>query len=242
MINGKHYAFIALERIGGVVTYDVSNPAAPIFVGYDNNRSNPAATTDDLGSEGILYISPDDSPTGTALVVLSYEDSATVSVYTIDGIVNVAEPIATAATDLLGTSFTANWEAVAGVTSYKLDVSDDGFVTFISGYEDLTVTGTSKEVTGLQDGKMYQYRVRAVSGSSISDNSNVITILITGLENESNRLHFSAYPNPATGILNFSEYANFEMLTPQGVCVKAGKNVNHVLIHDLNEGIYILRD
>ncbi len=82
-INGKQYAFVALERIGGVVTYDVTNPAAPIFVGYNNKRSNPPVASDDLGSEGIIFISAADSPTGNALVVISNEISATVSVYSI---------------------------------------------------------------------------------------------------------------------------------------------------------------
>ncbi len=82
-INGKQYAFVALERIGGVVTYDVTNPAAPIFVGYNNKRSNPPVASDDLGSEGIIFISAADSPTGNALVVLSNEVSGTISVYSI---------------------------------------------------------------------------------------------------------------------------------------------------------------
>lgn len=83
-INGKQYAFVALERIGGLVTYDVTNPATPIFVSYNNKRSNPPVpATDDLGSEGIIYISAADSPTGNALVVLSNEVSGTVSVYSI---------------------------------------------------------------------------------------------------------------------------------------------------------------
>jgi hypothetical protein len=35
---GRDYAFIGLERIGGVMIYDISNPYAPQFVQYLNNR------------------------------------------------------------------------------------------------------------------------------------------------------------------------------------------------------------
>src|SRR5678815_1805137 len=35
-IDGRPYAFITLERIGGVMVYDVSDPAAPVFVQYLN--------------------------------------------------------------------------------------------------------------------------------------------------------------------------------------------------------------
>ena len=38
--------FIAIERIGGVMVYDISNPAAPVFVTYVNNRNTSALTGD----------------------------------------------------------------------------------------------------------------------------------------------------------------------------------------------------
>lgn len=112
-INGKQYAFVALERIGGVVTYDVTNPAAPIFVGYSNKRSNPPVASDDLGSEGIIFISAADSPTGNALVVVSNEISATVSVYS----------IAVNPTALLSTSFVVGSETASTVITLTATAS-----------------------------------------------------------------------------------------------------------------------
>lgn len=47
---------------------------------------------------------------------------------------------------------------------------------FVPGYENLTVTGTSQPVTGLNDNTPYYYRVRAVAGSTISSNSNIISV------------------------------------------------------------------
>lgn len=79
-IGTATYAFIALERIGGFMVYDVTNPEAPVFVSYQNNRT---ATAGDLGAEGIIYISAANSPTEKGLVVVANEVSATISVHEI---------------------------------------------------------------------------------------------------------------------------------------------------------------
>ena len=53
-VGDSTYAFIGLERIGGVVVFDVTDPSAPAFVTYVNNRDfsgDPeAGTAGDLGS------------------------------------------------------------------------------------------------------------------------------------------------------------------------------------------------
>ncbi|RZJ65438.1 MAG: T9SS type A sorting domain-containing protein [Flavobacterium sp.] len=81
-INGATYAFVTLERIGGVMVYDITNPQAPVFVSYKNSR-NTTGAGGDLGPEGIIYIKPADSPTQTGLVVMANEVSATLSIYKI---------------------------------------------------------------------------------------------------------------------------------------------------------------
>ncbi len=87
-INGNLYAFIILERIGGVMAYDVTNPAAPVFLEYENSRDATPGGNEmgDLGPEGIVYIAPQDSGTGNALIVLSNEVSATLSIYELSNI------------------------------------------------------------------------------------------------------------------------------------------------------------
>jgi hypothetical protein len=85
-------------------------------------------------------------------------------------------PIATAASLIAQAGFTANWTAVAGATSYRLDVSSDGFNNFITGYNDKTVAGTSSNVTGLSAGTQYKYRIRSVNGFGPSGSSNEITV------------------------------------------------------------------
>ncbi|MBI3787126.1 MAG: fibronectin type III domain-containing protein, partial [Ignavibacteriales bacterium] len=88
-------------------------------------------------------------------------------------------PTATAATGTSQTGFTANWNAVTGATSYRLDVSSDNFTTFVTGYSNLTVAGTSQSVTGLAAGTTYSYRVRAVNTGGTSANSNAISVTTT---------------------------------------------------------------
>lgn len=59
-IDGAAYAFIGLERIGGIMVYDVSDPGAPVFAQYINNRDftgdAEAGTAGDLGPEGLRFI------------------------------------------------------------------------------------------------------------------------------------------------------------------------------------------
>lgn len=84
-IGGRRYAFIGLERAGGVMVYDITNPFLPEFVQYVNNRNFAAATNTaaagDLGPEGLLFISPDKSPTGAPLLVTANEISGTTTIY-----------------------------------------------------------------------------------------------------------------------------------------------------------------
>ncbi len=67
---GRQFAFIVLERIGGVVIYEVTDPAEPRFVQYMNMRVFGVAgaapcrprAVEDLGPEGVIVIKEEDSP------------------------------------------------------------------------------------------------------------------------------------------------------------------------------------
>lgn len=86
-IDGYTLAFVGLERQGGIMTYDISNPTSPEFLGYTNNRDftvdadQPGAG--DLGPEDIIYIDPVTSPNGKPLLVVANEVSGTVSIFEI---------------------------------------------------------------------------------------------------------------------------------------------------------------
>lgn len=80
-IEGRTFAFVGLERIGGIAAYEVTNPAAPAFIQYINTRQVPGG---DLGPEGLIFIPKNESPNGRNLIVLSNEISGTVSVFQVE--------------------------------------------------------------------------------------------------------------------------------------------------------------
>lgn len=122
-IDGRTYAFIGFERLGGVVVYDVTDPAASTYVEYVNNRSFDVSLGDayeeleasggseeelaalvnsvgDLGPEGLDFIPADASPTGIPMIVVGNEVTGTTTLYTLDGAPVAApspEPTETAA-------------------------------------------------------------------------------------------------------------------------------------------------
>lgn len=83
-----------LERIGGVMVYDVTDPSAPSFESYANFRdftvdvclrdaecvaSNPAAG--DLGPEGLEFVPAAASPSGQPLLLVGNEISGTTTIW-----------------------------------------------------------------------------------------------------------------------------------------------------------------
>ena len=86
-VNGRTYAFIALERIGGVMVYDITNPANAKFVNYINSREFEAAIQGDVSPEGLCFISAAASKTGSPLLLSACEVSGTLAVYELTGTV-----------------------------------------------------------------------------------------------------------------------------------------------------------
>ena len=80
-LGEKTYAFIGLERVGGVMVYDVSDPARPVFSSYVNTREG---VTGDRGAEGLLLIEAQNAPGGKPLLVVSNEVSGTTAIYQIN--------------------------------------------------------------------------------------------------------------------------------------------------------------
>lgn len=86
-VFGRSFAFIGLERVGGIMVYDVSNPMDPRFVQYINNRDfsgdAAAGTAGDLGPEGVLFIPRSKSPIKAPLLVVTNEISGTTTLYAV---------------------------------------------------------------------------------------------------------------------------------------------------------------
>jgi predicted extracellular nuclease/2',3'-cyclic-nucleotide 2'-phosphodiesterase (5'-nucleotidase family) len=83
VINGRTYAFVTLERAGGVMMYDVTDPANANFVGYKPPLPPGITPSPDNAPETIKFISAADSPTGTALVVTANEVGNGTTVYAV---------------------------------------------------------------------------------------------------------------------------------------------------------------
>jgi hypothetical protein len=98
-IAGRYYAFVVLERISGVMVYDVTNPRRPRFQQYINNRdfsvdiekectegepeTKQCAKVGDLGPEGVLFIDAPASPIKDPLLVVANETSGSTTIYQI---------------------------------------------------------------------------------------------------------------------------------------------------------------
>ena len=115
-IAGVPYAFVSMERVGGLMVFNVSNPAAPQFVQYVNNRGL-TGLTGDRGPEGIIYVKQQDSPNGKALVVLGNEISSSVSVYEIACPASSATLAAVSSTTAcVGNTLTINTSTLSGAS------------------------------------------------------------------------------------------------------------------------------
>ncbi|RMX06552.1 alkaline phosphatase [Corticibacter populi] len=93
-IGEKTFAFVGLERFGGVLVYDVTNPQAPTLEDYINTRTDwttaaldkldwptEGAAVGDLGPEGLHFVAAADSPNGQPLLLVGHEVSGTTTVY-----------------------------------------------------------------------------------------------------------------------------------------------------------------
>jgi len=77
-IGERWYAFLGLERIGGVAVFDITRPTAPTFVDYLNTRNFAAAqatAAGDLGPEGIAFVPRSSSPTKRPMLIVTNEIS-----------------------------------------------------------------------------------------------------------------------------------------------------------------------
>ncbi len=93
-MGAKTYVFVGLERIGGVMVYDVTTPTAPVYVTYINSRDftvvKPGESAEslrkagDLGPEGLAFVPARQSPNNKPLLIVGNEVSGTTAVYQID--------------------------------------------------------------------------------------------------------------------------------------------------------------
>ncbi len=80
-IGSKTYAFVALERTSAILMYDVSNPAAPVFVQWLQNTTD--MDNGDISPEGLAFVPAAQSPTGQPLLLVGHEVSGSMAVWEI---------------------------------------------------------------------------------------------------------------------------------------------------------------
>lgn len=158
----KVYAFIGLERVGGVMVYDVTDPFAPKFLDYVNNRNfGQAANTaaaGDLGPEGLVFVPAVDSPTGGPLLIVSNEVSGTTTVYRIGGKLPLV-PVRNLVVRPAGNAIHLQWTDTNNQESgYRVFRKASDEATYLE-VANLASNSTYWSDQNLTSGKSYSYRV-----------------------------------------------------------------------------------
>ena len=87
-IGTQTFAFIGLERMGGIMIYDITTPTAPSFIRYTHaalaglaasNNTTPGSL--DVSPEGMIFVPAADSPTTKPLLIVANELSGTTTIY-----------------------------------------------------------------------------------------------------------------------------------------------------------------
>jgi hypothetical protein len=84
-IDDRTFAFIGLERMGGIMVYDITNPYDVQFEDYFYNRGliKGANITGDLAPEGMVFVSAEQSAAENALLIVGNEMSGFIAVWEI---------------------------------------------------------------------------------------------------------------------------------------------------------------
>ncbi len=223
-VGSDTYAFIGLERAGGVMVYKITDPEAPEFVQYINARDftvdaeSPEAG--DLGPEGLAFVSAEDSPNGKPLLITGNEVSGTTSVFEISLKPTISE--------IQGRGHSSSYESMAVTTSgivtalesngfYLQDPEGDGDaatsdgIFVFTGYGNVAVAvGDAIEVSGT----VTEY----VPGGA--ETGNLSTTEITDVSDIAIRSRGNALPEatvigaggrtPPTGTIDDDGFATFD--------------------------------
>ena len=206
-VNGRNYAFVGLERVGGVMVYDISDPAESEFVQYINTRDftgDPEAGTGDLGPEGLSFISAEDSPNGNPLLAVAYEVSGSTAIFEITALTPIydiqgtghlspladepvtTQGIVTAVDDngfyLQDPQGDDNQATSDGILVFTGGTPEDGEGEAIAVGDEVQVAGTVSEFVpgGTDTGNLSTTEITAPTLTKLSENNDLPEAVVLG--------------------------------------------------------------
>jgi len=134
--------------MGGIMVFEITNPSSPQFISYFLNRDFSVNADDpsagDLAPEDIRFVSADDSPSGSPVLLVSNEVSGTFSIYAIGGAIGLTEAE-------LAKTLQAYPNPVEEVVQFTREVND-GILYDINGRQVMLIEGREANLTDLTPG------------------------------------------------------------------------------------------
>ncbi|WP_297772028.1 choice-of-anchor I family protein [uncultured Roseovarius sp.] len=81
LVEGTPYVFVGLERDNGIMIFDLSDPANPVFDHYIDSEANG-----NISPETIAFIPAEQSATGFAQIAVAYEGDGNTVIYDLDNL------------------------------------------------------------------------------------------------------------------------------------------------------------
>lgn len=128
-LGDRWYAFVGLERIGGIMVYDVTDPSGASYVNYINTRDFSGEIAGDVAPEGLAFISAEDSPSGSPILLAACEVSGTLAAYTLSGSAVPApeDPASEGAVVLYTNDVHCATDGYSYLAAYRAQLIEDGY-------------------------------------------------------------------------------------------------------------------
>ena len=270
-IGNDYYAFIGLERTGGVMVYKITDPNAPEFVDYKNLRDRNSFGGDN-GPEGLIFIAPSKSPDGKAYLIMANEISGSLSIFEVtkvpqtvavgfagssitlnesDNSVNISATLNNPAeADVQAVVKVNNGSGVVYGSDYSLNpapVADSIVLNFAKGSTGANIVFTPLNDVQFENDEQITLTLTSTSewlklGSGTTVNITLVSEDPNAVKNINTVTSLSIYPNPATGVNSVS----LNRAVSWEIIDVQGKTLlqgegTQIDIRDLKPGTYILR-